>query len=270
MRALVLVLAAGCAARPLPLPERDLGVAAPELDLAVAAAADLSARDLTVVVVDLAGRDLASSCPSYDEWTCRAHKECVTDYCVPCSCKPAFAGCRAASAPAASCPTPQCPFTCCQAMPQCTDFMKPLCVPYGQSPGCGICLDVWPCQTDDDCLLHLDGGWPPGGPGGYPVPPGPVCDYPGDYGMCGSCMGGKGCINGCASDAGCREGQVCTAAHHCVARPCAGDADCPLQFSCVSGSCARTTCSVDGDCPHGFCVGGECFEGYGTCMPYPA
>jgi hypothetical protein len=267
--AAVAVLTAGCSARPLPLPDQpELSVPFVEDLGAPSALRDLAPTGDLAVGRDLSVGDLGSACASFDELTCRAHLECVADDCVPCSCLPQFAGCRAPWAPQAICPPVDCKPSCCQSMNECPFPVNPDCVPVGQSAGCGICLSVFPCVTDADCAF-VD-GFPPGGPNGFPVPPGPVCDYPGNLGQCPACQGGKGCLQGCSGDTNCRPGQICDSGHHCVPRPCTVDGDCPLQFSCSNGQCGRTLCQTDRDCLHGgYCVNGECFEGYGTCVPYP-
>jgi hypothetical protein len=133
------------------------------------------------------------------------------------------------------------------------------CVAPGEWPGCGICFMTSGCQSDSDC--PTDGGADPYN--------GPVCDNAFFYRQCGPCFGGNVCLAGCSDDSQCVGGRVCDAGHHCIQKPCAGDADCGANFTCTSGACWRRSCAVDADCPAGFCVMGSCYEGYGTCQPVP-
>jgi hypothetical protein len=84
------------------------------------------------------------------------------------------------------------------------------------------------------------------------------------------------CIPGCVSDSQCGGGQVCTATHHCEARPCLADQDCPQYFYCGLDrdtgalSCNRRFCSSDVDCAGGFCVDSKCYGEFGRCfVPVP-
>ncbi len=243
---------AGCdsCSRALPIPEetaRDL------------AGADLAAADLA----DPASVDFASACSGFDEKTCRAHKECVADFCFECSCTPTFVACRAPSAPKTGCPGLGCDQpVCCTSLNDCNrnGQLTMTCVAPGEWPGCGVCTADPPCQSDSDC--PLDGG-------NSFTPTGPVCDDARAYRICGPCFPHKICILGCTADRDCVGGRICDASHHCVWKPCATSADCAANFECTGGSCSRTSCSSDADCPVGFCVQSSCYEGEGTCQPAP-
>jgi hypothetical protein len=107
--------------------------------------------------------------------------------------------------------------------------------------------------------------------------PGFVCDRP-DPRDCPCCFQLQYvvCIPGCLSDANCESGQACTVTHHCVARACLGNGDCPQYFDCTSNAgtgaqlCARRLCSSDENCMGGFCVEGRCYDALGSCFsPIP-
>jgi hypothetical protein len=101
------------------------------------------------------------------------------------------------------------------------------------------------CQSDIDCA---DAG------AGF------ICTA---RGQC-SCYVNPYCVAGCTGSSQCDEGQVCTA-YRCVAAPCETVTDCPNNFIC-SGSCSRKTCAKDADC-NGYCLGGECYDNIGQCVP---
>jgi hypothetical protein len=78
-----------------------------------------------------------------------------------------------------------------------------------------------------------------------------------------------GCQQGCLDDTGCQLGEACGADHRCRPRTCAGPADCPLNFDCSGGACARRSCASDGVC-QGACVNGRCYPTVGYCAARPA
>lgn len=138
----------------------------------------------------------------------------------------------------------------CRTSADCTEGMYPECfLPEAiqfPSGACGYCDPevVDECATDQDCGS------------------GSACR---NQGAC-ACGGQQRiCVPGCSTDAECLRGQTCDAAAHCVATVCATRQECPAQFDCSAGACARRTCSGDDDCRDGTCVTGMCFDEPGTC-----
>jgi len=96
-----------------------------------------------------------------------------------------------------------------------------------------LCLDSAQCSTNIGCDVD--------------------CEQ-----ACGQCTT-------CAADKDCFTAQVCDATSHtCVPQPCQTDGECPTNFTCAQGSCARKTCSQDSDC-QGVCTHGFCVSKLGTC-----
>ncbi len=226
-------LLAACGSSGLPLP--DGGGGSPDGG---------GTTDLANAVADLA----MVRCVGLDEATCRATKGCAADTCMECSCTPTFVGCRAASAPPVECPALGClqPL-CCHSNADCP-MGALFCIAPGASPGGGPCFMPTPCKVDGDCAQQ-----------------GPTWICAIATSACGPAA--MGCVPGCSRDMDCPEGDVCRNDHHCVARPCMSAHDCPAEFACVGGGCARLACNSDGDCGAGYCVEGACYTSLGVCEP---
>jgi hypothetical protein len=135
------------------------------------------------------------------------------------------------------------------------------CSPGGRITGCGICMRPEnPCNVDSDCALINDA-----------APPKPMVCEP----LTGGCVCPVGtttgeCIAACQADADCGPNFAC-ASGHCVAKPCAGNADCSNtsteDFACNAGKCGPKACKSDGDCGAHNCVNGICYPDPGICVP---
>lgn len=134
---------------------------------------------------------------------------------------------------------------CCRSSSDCHQRFEQ-CYAPGQTIGCGACiLPTSDCQSDGDCALK-----------GANM----ICA---NAGGC-ACMPVLICQQGCADNAGCGEGLACGADHRCAPKTCAGAADCPQNYDCKSGACARRTCTSDDVCS-GACVNGACYPTEGFC-----
>lgn len=136
----------------------------------------------------------------------------------------------------------------CRSDADCNPASAESCFPPGASPGCGACLIPDMVCADDTACTN----------------PGEICEPA----QC-ACNGEKTCVPGCADASTCAVGQACEALR-CVAKPCAGAADCPDNFDCAAGAsgmrCARRACMNDAGCD-GTCVLGSCHDMPGTCSP---
>jgi hypothetical protein len=134
------------------------------------------------------------------------------------------------------------------------------------------------CRTQQDCVAAGQSSWyctPPNTP--FPMGACPMSNCAADADCraggapsicqplsCGLTEGGL-CVAGCTGDAGCAQGESCElTTNRCHASACATATDCPLDFGCSAGACARTTCTSDDDC-HGYCVTGHCYQAAGEC-----
>jgi hypothetical protein len=73
------------------------------------------------------------------------------------------------------------------------------------------------------------------------------------------------CSAPCATDLDCSPTHKCDGGGHCRARTCA---ECPMYFSCATGTCIIPSCSKDIDCPGGYCVNGSCAGSLGACQQH--
>lgn len=183
---------------------------------------------------------------------CRLTEGCKPDTCFACLCDQAYRGCLPVSQTPAMCPALGCPGAeCCSTASQCSQGGV-ACEPPGAAPICGgaCSTQAGDCTSDADCKLR-----------------GPtlVCDP-----IACSCNGQQQCVPGCTKDTDCAaQGEICdTATARCVPHTCSLPADCPPNFDCANGTCARRTCTSDLDCD-GYCVDGACFDQTGTCTPLP-
>jgi hypothetical protein len=64
----------------------------------------------------------------------------------------------------------------------------------------------------------------------------------------------------------CLVGQTCRSDGHCTPSVCIQDSDCPPNFACGQGTCARRRCTSDSSC-QGACVNGACYPTPGICAP---
>ena len=138
----------------------------------------------------------------------------------------------------------------CYAEQACTVSWE-MCWAPGEPLPCGMCYAPMPgegCASDADCAADQ------------------ICDETGGS-LC-LCYPMPMCVPACTTDAACGEGQVCTKSGHCAATPCAMSLDCPTNFACVAGACARTSCKSSAECA-GFCVKGLCYGEPGYCSPVP-
>ena len=195
-------------------------------------------------------------CATLSEGACRTQAHCTADYCFECSCTPVFVGCRDLRAAAHVCPGLGCaqPF-CCNQNSDCPKGSFFECLAPGMDPGCGICDPGAGCTSDNDCQR------------GAAIPF--VC------GIAPCSCSGRGCIAGCMSDAQCAEGESCESDHHCRAKLCSSDADCPSTFQCdlsddSPSTCVRRTCTRDEECGANHCVNGGCYTSLGQCVVPPA
>lgn len=129
-----------------------------------------------------------------------------------------------------------------------------ICVPPGQSAGCGMCYQPEnTCTTSKDCTN------------------GTVCAL--DESPC-QCNGPTYvCMPACTADS-CPAGQACTGDGTCQYLSCAtGAYTCEPYTTCTSGAphngCQRWTCETDNDCSGGRCVEGQCYEDFGYCSYLP-
>jgi len=136
----------------------------------------------------------------------------------------------------------------CRQTSDCTQ-MGDTCVPPGFDIGCGACQDP---PMDELCTDDAE------------------CKAQGASYICApvacSCSGpANTCAPGCTSDAECAAHLECDATNRCSAKSCSGDGDCPANYSCADGACARRPCVTDVQCDDGYCVGGTCFADPGWC-----
>ncbi len=125
------------------------------------------------------------------------------------------------------------------------------CLPPRGDPGCGICSTAErTCASDADC--------PEGTHCEEYEPACPTCDGT----MPTACF--EDCVPG-----GCPAGLECSAGGACVPLRCdTGAIDCPENFRCTGFSddgCVRLGCESATECDCGSCIGGQCYEGPGTC-----
>jgi hypothetical protein len=193
------------------------------------------------------GSSTAGACEGLALADCRVTPGCKPDLCDACFCDIAYRGCLGVTQIPDDCPALGCPTgLCCAGDVQCAG--QGSCIPPGvDAPGCGACnADPGDCEDDTACAE------------------GSICEP-----IRCSCDGNKACTPGCVDDADCAgEATVCDpTSHRCVARTCADDPECPSDFRCGAGRCARLACTDDLDCD-GFCVAGNCYgSGLGTCVP---
>lgn len=119
--------------------------------------------------------------------------------------------------------------------------------------GCGACLDLPGCDSDEECAVMGEGV---------------ICDTP----TISDCHCGSAqtiCRQGCLADENCGPGQLCTEDHRCVVLECEEVADCPEFFDCRDGVCGRRGCVNDVPCGAGHCVKGACYEVLGFCTDPP-
>lgn len=139
---------------------------------------------------------------------------------------------------------------CCRSQTDCAAAGQSsyLCTPPGTPLPSGAC-PLGDCDVDADCrttgqpdICQPTSCTPVGGPSRTGI-----------------------CVAGCTADAGCAAGESCDlATNRCHARACATATDCPTDFGCEAGACARHTCASDGDCA-GYCVLGHCYQAAGEC-----
>ncbi|HEU0030155.1 MAG TPA: hypothetical protein VFQ53_05965 [Kofleriaceae bacterium] len=178
---------------------------------------------------------------------CRVTEGCRPDQCPGCLCDVIYRGCVAANAQVEACPGLGCPSAiCCSSELACDPSTT--CLPPGASPGCGACNSTpGDCTDDTQCKAQSATA---------------ICEP-----IPCSCTQERACTQGCTTDDACGEGQSCDlASARCVPRSCVGTPDCPANFSCNAGECARDTCIDDLECD-GFCVDGQCFSSRGECVP---
>ena len=133
------------------------------------------------------------------------------------------------------------------------------------------------CRTQQDCIDASQSGYyctPPGIPLPFGNCPQSECTVDAECratnptAICQtlSCDPSRGmCVGGCTNDAGCGAGEACDlTTNRCHPAACAHPTDCPTNFSCTGGACARTTCASDSDCD-GYCVLGSCYTAAGEC-----
>jgi hypothetical protein len=125
-----------------------------------------------------------------------------------------------------------------------------ICLEPGAPIGCGACFEVESsCAVDEDCA----------GQG-----PTSICEPI----LC-ACTPATACALGCVNSEQCSPGEICGPTYRCEPKPCQGAADCPVDFTCDGGECARKTCSLPADCK-GYCVNGACYDTPGSCVqPLP-
>ena len=161
---------------------------------------------------------LFASCAGLDEGSCRAHPECITDYCEVCSCVPTFVGCRAPTAPKTGCPAVGCEqAACCRSQMDC-GFTNTYCA-RPDDPNSGVSTE-FTCTDSVQCAI------------------------------------GSSCRNSACDPTPCSllcsSGLVCdvdpTAGAACVHQACTTDGDCERGF-CVLGACYRSlgTCLTPGE-----------------------
>jgi hypothetical protein len=132
----------------------------------------------------------------------------------------------------------------CRETVDCTFPGDTACLPPGTPLGGGPCRGAPPCASDGEC--RLDGG-------------DLICDVTPD-----DCpRSPKSCIPGCMGPADCGVGEVCVL-HRCAPLSCQSAAQCPTDFACGGGTCARKTCTDDTPCS-GYCVRGQCYSAPGYC-----
>jgi hypothetical protein len=106
-------------------------------------------------------------------------------------------------------------------------------------------MDPGDCTTDAECAARGAGM---------------ICEP-----LACSCIDSRACVPGCTDDTVCAEGTHCDlAAARCVPTPCPTGTECPTNFACGGGTCARTTCTTDAACD-GYCVLGACYSSAGEC-----
>ena len=71
----------------------------------------------------------------------------------------------------------------------------------------------------------------------------------------------------CEDDAACGADEQCHPGRGCGPIDCQADADCPTNYACADGGCARRACAADADCGGSTCALGHCFPIAGTCQP---
>jgi hypothetical protein len=154
-----------------------------------------------------------------------------------------------------------CGKSCCKSNQDCSPTIQYECLPPTEFAGCGEVAGGVMCFSDSDCATDA-------GTDSSLTYFGPVCDDPTLYHLCGT-FSGKACIGGCSKDSDCVGGRICDATKHCVFPPCTSNGDCPANFVCGGTRCQRKSCVKDGDCGGGVCVNGACYDGPGSCMPWP-
>lgn len=127
------------------------------------------------------------------------------------------------------------------------------CLAPGAFGGCGMCMKVEGpgCKSDTECSALPNG----------------ICELQTDNCLCEKI---PQCYEGCKADADCDEGMACASDHHCKVKTCTATSDCPAQFACSAGSCARKACSASSQCPGAYCVNEFCYSKAGICdLPKP-
>ena len=120
---------------------------------------------------------------------------------------------------------------------QCTDeqpctISGTSCSAPGSWSGCGMCKNFEPACADDAACKDV--------PNGICIVKKEDC----------TCSGTPLCHEGCGVDKDCAVGEVCLANHHCQAKPCKADDDCPALFACAkdANTCQRKSCSASTTC----------------------
>ena len=126
-----------------------------------------------------------------------------------------------------------------------------ICKAPGAFIGCGMCQKgLIGCKSDAECSAKKNG----------------ICIFKATDCTCDSV---KLCHLGCGNDGDCKVGEVCTADHHCKAKPCKKGSDCPNLFACYKSSytCLRKNCKKTNECGTGnHCVNKKCHDVPGTCQ----
>lgn len=149
--------------------------------------------------------------------------------------------------------SPPVPTGGCSAEVTCDKMPGAYCLAPGAFGGCGMCMKVEGpgCKSDAECTATPNG----------------ICEIQYDNCLCEKI---PQCYEGCKSDGDCDEGLSCASDHHCKVKTCASNSDCPSQFACAAGSCARKSCTASAQCTGAYCVNGSCYSKAGTCdLPKP-